>query len=171
MKKLLIELKAKYGDLEKAREILRKLKAEYIGTFHQIDTYFIVDNKRLKLRAINNKKFILVYYERPNIPSIKESKVILHEVYDKDSLIEILSRLFGIKVVVDKIREIYRYKGVQVHLDIVDKLGTYIEFEKETNTYEYERDKKLLETLLRLFGINKNDVVSGSYSDILLGTC
>ena len=47
MKKLL-EIKARYDDLNIARKILSKINAEKIGVYHQIDTYFNVDIGRLK---------------------------------------------------------------------------------------------------------------------------
>lgn len=42
MNKIIIEIKAKCGDPERIREILRGQDARYVGKDHQVDTYFIV---------------------------------------------------------------------------------------------------------------------------------
>jgi len=165
----LVEIKARCTNLEYAKEILKKVNAEYIGKFHQIDTYFILsDELKLKLRSIDNKNFILIYYKRPNIADIKKSNVILHKVTDPNSLIKILGDILGIKVVVDKIREIYRYMDVQIHLDTVRNLGSFIEFEKSTNRDSAEKDMEVIRKLMKLFKISSSDLIPCSYGELLL---
>jgi len=63
MKHLNIEIKAKCNDQEKIRSVLKSRNADFKGTDHQIDTYFKVNNGRLKLREGNIENF-LVFYER-----------------------------------------------------------------------------------------------------------
>ena len=80
MKKLL-EIKARYDDLNTARKILSKINAEKIGVYHQIDTYFNVDIGRLKLREVEGEKSAkLVYYIREDIRKPKQSNVYLAEI-------------------------------------------------------------------------------------------
>lgn len=166
--KLLVELKAKYTDLNKAREILKEINAKFIGRYHQVDTYYLIGEKRLKLRNVDDKEYFLVYYERPNLASIKQSKIILAKILDGIELNEILEGILGIKVIVDKIREIYEYKGVRIHLDSVKYLGNFIEFEKPTTKNKIVNDRKLLEDLMLTFRITRDDLIGKSYSDLLL---
>jgi len=52
-KHLNVEIKARCAHLDEARKVLQELGADYKGTDHQTDTYFVVPNGRLKLRQGN----------------------------------------------------------------------------------------------------------------------
>lgn len=167
--KHLVELKARYEDLGKARALLTG--AEYVGRFRQTDTYFSLGDRRLKLRAVEgNREGQLVYYERPDEGGVKESLVLLADLPDAAAVLDILRRTFPVQAEVRKTREIYRLEGVQIHLDSVDGLGKFIEFEKAVSG-EAERDagRSQLESLSRYFQIDPEDLMASSYSD-LLGT-
>ena len=60
-----IEIKAKSNNQDIIREILKSRNADFKGIDHQIDTYFKVNNGRLKLREgkIENH---LIHYQREN---------------------------------------------------------------------------------------------------------
>ncbi len=167
--KHLVELKARYEDLGKARALLAG--AEHVGTFRQVDTYFSLGERRLKLRSVGGQKEgQLVYYERPDEGGVKESRVLLAPLPDAATVLEILSRVFPVQAVVRKTREIYRYQGVQIHLDDVKGLGKFIEFERVLGD-ESERveGRKTLETLRGYFQIPEEDLMATSYSDLLEG--
>lgn len=165
MKKLL-EIKARYRDLNTAKKILSEINAKKIGIYHQIDTYFNISIGRLKLREIEGERNSkLVYYIREDIRRPKQSKVYLAEICDTDGVKEMLTAIFGIKVVVDKIREIYRYNEIQVHLDRVKELGEFVEFEMEIQ--DLKRDRKRLLKLMKILKIDEKDLIKGSYSDLL----
>jgi adenylate cyclase class 2 len=65
MRVINVEIKAKSGNQDRIREILKECNADFRGTDHQVDTYFSVSAGRLKLREgeIENN---LIYYERPD---------------------------------------------------------------------------------------------------------
>jgi len=169
MKKILVEFKARHGDLESARIRLREMNAKYIGAFRQVDTYFLVGGRRLKLREVENRDYAqLVYYVRENIKEPKVSRVTIARTPDPDSLKDILSMVLGVKVVVDKVREIYRYNGVQIHLDVVKGLGTFIEVEMEVESSKVEEGRAFLKEFMRKLGVDENNLIKGSYSDLLL---
>ena len=131
----LLELKCKVGSLDEAKKSVNKLKARYIGVFHQIDTYFNVQKGRLKLREVENeKKSDLIYYEREETLEPKESDVLIVEIQNTKSFKVLMTKVLGKKVVIDKTREIYRHKETQIHLDTVKELGSFIEFERITST-------------------------------------
>ncbi len=164
--KHLVELKARYEDLGKARALMAG--SEHVGTFRQIDTYFLTGERRLKVRRVQGRKEgQLVYYERPDKEGVKESRVILAPLPDAPAVVEILGRVLPVQAEVRKTREIHRYRGVQVHLDTVDGLGRFIEFEKVIEAESLREDgKKELDTLRRYFQIPDEDLMASSYSDL-----
>ena len=165
--KHLVELKARYEDLGKARALLAG--GEHTGTFRQVDTYFALGERRLKLRSVEGQKEgQLVYYERPDVGGVKESRVILAHLPDAAGVREILRRVFPVQAEVRKTREIYRYRGIQIHLDTVRGLGKFVEFEKVLES-EAERDagREELDTLRRYLQIPDEDLMASSYSDLV----
>ena len=167
--KRLVELKARYEDLGKARALLTG--ADAVGTFRQVDTYFSLGERRLKLRAVEGRKEgQLVYYERPDRGGVKESLVLLADLPDASAVLDILRRAFPVQAEVRKTREIYRFQGVQVHLDVVDGLGRFLEFEKVVSGDAEERaGREQLESMSRYFQIPAEDLMASSYSDLLGG--
>jgi len=169
MKQINIEIKARIDDLKRIREILKSKKARFIGLDHQIDAYFKVNSGRLKLREgkIENS---LVYYQRENKKGPKQSNVILFKLSPKSSLKEILIKALGILVIVDKQREIYFIDNVKFHIDNVKGLGTFVEIEAIDKNGTIGKDKllKQCQFFLNLFKIPQKDLISVSYSDMLL---
>ncbi|MDP2638691.1 MAG: class IV adenylate cyclase [Candidatus Azambacteria bacterium] len=164
-----IEIKAKSNNQDEIREILKSKNADFKGVDHQIDTYFKVNNGRLKLREgkIENH---LIHYQRENKEGPKQSDVTLFKSDPKSSLKEILTKALGILVVVDKQREIYFIDNVKFHIDIVEDLGTFVEIEAIDNDGTIGKDKLLeqCQFFLDLFKISQEDLISVSYSDLLL---
>jgi predicted adenylyl cyclase CyaB len=164
-----IEIKAKSNNQDEVREILKSKNADFKGVDHQIDTYFKVNNGRLKLREgkIENH---LIHYQRENKEGPKQSDVTLFKSDPKSSLKEILTKALGVLVVVDKQREIYFIDNVKFHIDIVEDLGTFVEIEAIDNDGTIGRSKLLeqCQFFLDLFKISQEDLISVSYSDLLL---
>ena len=164
-----IEIKAKSSNNTRIRNILKKLSADFKGVDHQIDTYFQIKKGRLKLRE-GNIENALIHYNRENKAGPKQSTVTFYHSQSKKDLKNILSKALDIRVVVDKKREIYFIDNVKFHLDTVKRLGTFVEIEAIDSDGKIGK-KKLLKQCnyyLKLFGINKKDLLSVSYSDLLL---
>ncbi len=164
-----IEIKAKCNDLEIIRRILIKSNADFKGLDHQIDTYFFVKNGRLKLRE-GNIENNLIHYNRPDNAGPKQSDFTLFKTENNKGIKDVLSKALGVKVIVDKKREIYFINNVKFHLDTVMGLGTFIEIEViDFNGNASQNDMiKTCNHYLRFFGINENDLVESSYSDLIL---
>ena len=164
-----IEIKAKCNNHQVIREILKSHNAEFKGIDHQVDTYFKVNSGRLKLRE-GNIENSLVHYQREDKEGPKQSNVTLYHPDPKSSLKEILTKALGVLVVVDKSREIYFIGNVKFHIDSVNDLGTFLEIEAIDVDGSIGK-KKLLEQCnyyLNLFKISNEDLISNSYSDLLL---
>lgn len=164
-----VEIKARCNKQEIIREYLRKNKADFKGIDHQIDTYFNTSNGRLKLREgeIEN---CLIHYERSDQKEPKQSKVTLYTLHSGSTLKEVLTKALGILVVVDKKREIYFIENVKFHVDAVEGLGTFMEIEAIDEDGDIGKDKlnTQCQKYLKEMGIKDEDLISVSYSDLLL---
>jgi adenylate cyclase class 2 len=165
----MVELKAKVHAIELVRRKLAILGACHIGTFRQIDVYFDVPEGRLKLREVegdSNAK--LIYYERENIANPKKDYVFSLEIQDPEFFKNRLMRLLKRSVAVEKVREIYRFQETQIHLDMVEKLGNFVEFERSSPTEEaVEKNRQIFKKLMRELGINPENLEKLSYSDLI----
>lgn len=164
-----VEIKARCTDASFIRNYLLSQGAEFKGTDQQTDTYFNVTNGRLKLRE-GNIENALIWYERTNQAGPKNSSVNLVKIDDAKGLKETLRKSSGIKVVVQKKREIYFIGNVKFHIDEVPGLGSFAEIEA-SNLYadlSQEQLKEQCDFYLAAFGINDTDLVEVSYSDMLL---
>ena len=164
-----IEIKAKCANQETIRRILKDSGADFKGTDHQIDTYFKVPNGRLKLREGNIENH-LIFYNRIETKGLKESSILLYNSTPGSTLKEILSKSLGILAVVDKQREIYFIENVKFHLDRVEGLGTFAEVEAIDidGSISKEQLSEQCDRYMKLFGIQKDDLIAASYSDLIL---
>ena len=150
------------------REYLQKAGAEYKGTDHQIDTYFVVSKGRLKLRE-GNIENNLIYYQRPNRPGPKQAQVTRSNVVPGSNIKDVLTKVLKVLVIVDKKREIYFIDNVKFHVDDVKNLGQFVEIEVQDMTGKARKEKLLrrCKKYLQDFGIKEGELVSESYSDLL----
>jgi adenylate cyclase, class 2 len=167
-----VEIKARSTNQDFVRKVLKDRNAEYKGTDHQIDTYFVVPQGRLKLRE-GNIENALIYYEREETTGTKESKIILYPFDPSSKLKEILMNVHEVLVVVDKQREIFFIDNIKFHIDTVASLGTFIEIEARDYEGNIGREKlqQQCTEYMKLFGIAEADLVQASYSDLLLRHC
>ncbi len=163
------EFKAKTDNIEKAEKKLLELDPRFAGEDLQTDTYFNVNNGRLKLRE-GNIENALIHYERENTPNAKQSRVLLYKHDPDKSLKDILTRSLGIKVIVSKKRKIYFIDNIKFHFDSIKELGTFIEVEaiSENGKFSPEELKDQCDKYMVFFEIKSTDFMSLSYSDLLL---
>lgn len=163
------EFKARVSDIKKLEQKLLALNPEFIGEDNQCDTYFNVDRGRMKLRE-GNIENALIYYERQNVAGAKISEVLLYKHSPDRALKNILEKVHGVKVVVNKKRRIYFIDNVKFHFDKVENLGFFIEVEAidTTGTAGIEAIKHQCDKYEAFFGIEKSDYVNCSYSDLLI---
>lgn len=165
-----IELKARLADFEVARLTAQALGATHAGVERQVDTYFAVPQGRLKLREINDREARLVGYVRPNDLQAKASDYTLVPVVVPLQLKELLASALGVVAVVSKRREIFLWHNVRIHLDQVDGLGTFLEFEAVLAPDESdESGRRQVAELRAAFGIADGDLLAASYADLLWG--
>ncbi len=163
------EFKARTTELEKLEKKLLELNPKFIGEDTQTDTYFNVAKGRLKLRE-GNIENSLIYYERENTADAKQSDILLHQHTPDKTLKDILIKVHGIKVIVEKKRRIYFIDNVKFHFDTIEELGTFIEVEAIDNngTLGIEKLKEQADKYAEFFNIQPASFIALSYSDILM---
>ena len=169
VRKLNIEIKARCNQPDLIRNILQARGAVFQGRDHQIDTYFNVPDGRLKVREGDIEK-ALIFYHRPDQAAAKRSDVLLYPAVNPGELKQVLQAALGIKVVVDKLREIFWLDNIKIHLDQVRNLGSFVEIEAmdqdaRFSAMELERQCR---DMAGLFSIRTADLIDRSYSDLIL---
>ena len=169
-----IEIKARYFDsFKKAHIIAQHLSSKYVGLDKQIDTYFkTINSGRFKLRESLISGAYLVPYIRPDQLSAKKSSYVSIKVENNDiaQVKELFSKLYGVEAIVEKVRDIYYYDNVRIHLDEVNGLGRFFELEAEYKNDLSEnhnsKDEKI-EFLMKEFGISKENLLCQSYKEMI----
>lgn len=170
MSYLNVEIKARCADSTLMRNYLLQHGAAFKGIDAQTDTYFNVANGRLKLRE-GNIENNLIWYERNNQAGPKNSSFKLVKIEDAAGLKQALIAACGIKVVVQKRREIYFIGNVKFHIDEVPGLGHFAEIEAgnlQAPELSAEKLNEQCEFYMRELGIKDADLLESSYSDMLL---
>lgn len=169
MPHLNIEIKARCRSTGAVRDYLVRHQAEYKGLDEQTDTYFNTPNGRLKLREgrIENN---LIWYERPDQSGPKHSQFHLVKTADPAGLKAALTSSMGIKVIVQKKREIYYIRNVKFHIDEVPALGSFVEIEAGNILADLSAAELQAQCdfYMKELGIESSDLVENSYSDMLM---
>jgi adenylate cyclase, class 2 len=163
-----IELKVRCPDLDAARRLVQTLRPRQSPRQVQTDTYFHASRGRLKLREIHGNRAELIWYERPDSTEPRPSDYVITPVADAASMKALLTGAHGVRGEVRKTRDIYLYHNVRIHLDRVEGLGDFIEFEAVLSAVGQEHDSMaVLERLREALDLRPEDVVARSYSDLL----
>lgn len=122
-----VEFKAELRDPDLARTILGAIGARFIQAMHQTDTYYRVPRGRLKKRETVGEQAEWIFYERPDEAASRLSRF---TIYSEEEAGERFGGAgLDVRVVVKKRRELYMLGNVRVHLDEVEGLGRFVEFE------------------------------------------
>jgi adenylate cyclase class IV len=164
-----IELKARCGDLASAAEAARALGATFSGVLEQLDTYFHARDGRLKLREIAGQaEAQLIWYARPDSVELRGSDYYVVPVGYPVEARAALSAALGVRGEVRKRRDLWLWQNVRIHLDDVESLGTFVEFEA---VLADDRDEgaslERLAILTDALRIRPADRVAVSYGDLL----
>lgn len=164
-----IELKIQVDDFQIINKNLKKARATDEGVLSQTDTYFNCKGKRLKLREQNDKEFLLVLYARPDKKeaTVSDFDIINFDKKQAQALKAVLKKAYGEKVIVKKKRKLWMYKNTRIHLDKVQKLGTFLELETFVKK-DIASAKKEYDEVVNFLGLDGYKKLDRSYSDMLL---
>jgi adenylate cyclase class IV len=163
-----IELKSRCRDLGEARAAAMRLGARDAGVLEQTDTYFHCTTGRLKLRETVGRPAELIAYARADHVGVRTSDYHVVPVVEPGPLKRGLASALGVRVIVVKRRELLMWHNVRIHLDQVQGLGSFVEFEAvlgggEDEATGYARVATLTETLR----LRPEDRIATSYSNLI----
>jgi adenylate cyclase class IV len=161
-----IEYKAELRDLDAARVQCRQLGAEYIGSLRQTDQYFRLTDGRLKRREAPDEPIEWIFYHRRDRarPRMCNYSILTDEQ---------ARRRWGTHslrpwLVVIKTRELWMIDNVRIHLDQVDELGTFIEFEAMVSQrHDVKACHSAVDRLRDAFTPILGEAISVGYSDLI----
>ena len=160
-----IELKAYLRDWDTALAACRRIGARSEGDIRQVDTFFRVPEGRLKLRTSEPGESCLVFYRRPDVAAVKGSDYLIEPV--GPGMNAFLSVSLGALGEVRKVRTLWLWENVRIHLDRVEGLGQFIEFEAVLSPAHDDADGfAKLAHLRDAFHIDDSDLLTGSYFDM-----
>lgn len=171
-----LELKVRCSaeDLSEVRHRLMTPRPTTSTRLSQIDHYFGTRHGRLKLRVITPDAGAsaaeLIAYTRPAIAGSRWSdyhRLAIPTSMAKE-LANALTQTLGLESRVAKQREVIITGQTRVHLDIVDRLGAFVELETLIGEQsEAEARDEHAATAARL-GLERFPAMAGSYADLLV---
>ena len=162
-----IEIKARTESVEslapKAAAIAREGPIEIV----QDDTFFRCDTGRLKLRVFSDDNGEPIFYRRANQQGPKESFHLRSPTSAPETLRDALSFAYGQVGRVRKHRTLFFVGRTRVHLDRVEGLGDFIEFEVVLADGEpLEAGVREAHDLMERFGVQPSQLIEGAYVDL-----
>ena len=163
-----IEIKARIPDIDYCISKAESLSRAEPEIIKQEDTFFNCENGRLKLRILSKDNGILIFYNRPDATGPKTSEYYLSSTQEPLRLLDVLERSYGSCGKVKKTRKVYMIGRTRVHLDRVENLGDFLEFEivlqDDEEIKEGETEAK---QLMEAFNISETDLLSSAYVDMM----
>jgi homotetrameric cytidine deaminase len=168
-----VELKARDPDPARTLERALALGADDKGEIRQRDTYFTGARGRLKVREQQTDDAAfwdeLIEYSRADDVDARTSTYRRVPIADAGPLREALDAAYGTLVTVTKRRRLLLWEGVRIHLDEVEGLGSFLEFEavaEQGSDLVLERNN--VERLRAELGIDDENLIATSYADLML---
>jgi len=162
-----LEVKARVANLEAALETAERLAGDCHADIQQTDTYFEVHEGRLKLREYDDNAE-LIFYNRPDSGEPRYSDYHISEVSNPYVVKKVIGSNLGVKTVVKKRRRLFLIENTRIHVDEVERLGNFLEFEVVFSENTIPDDaRRIVDELIDEFGIKEEDLVRGSYCDLL----
>ncbi|MEX2217781.1 MAG: class IV adenylate cyclase [Phycisphaerales bacterium] len=161
-----VEFKAELRDPALARAIAGTLGGRPVGMLDQTDTYFRVGRGRLKRRETVGEDTEWIQYLRPDASGARVSEYTV--CGEEEALERFGASPMPVWVVVRKRRELLLIGNVRVHLDEVEGLGWFLEFEAMVRPGNpMERCEARVRQLRGEFGPALGEPISVGYADLV----
>jgi predicted adenylyl cyclase CyaB len=163
-----IEIKASLDNVDSCLDKAKSLSGDDPEIIKQEDFFFNCDNGRLKLRIFSHQKGELIFYNRKNEKVPKTSEYFITETDEPDRLLQVLEKAYGIHGIVRKTRKLFLIGRTRVHIDNVENLGDFLEFEVVLSENENTNEGKTeAHRLMDQFGIENDDLIECAYVDLI----
>ncbi|GFR90770.1 adenylyl cyclase (AC) class IV domain-containing protein [Elysia marginata] len=164
-----VEIKARVSDLASLTAKAKALAGDDGSYTQQVDTFFNAANGRLKLRSVKGERAKLIHYNRPDQSGPKLSDFHITLIDDVDGLKKVLANTMGVKGEVKKTRHLIMYDQTRIHIDDVDGLGHFMELEVQLREDQTVADgERIAHDIMDKLDINKEDLITSAYMDLLL---
>lgn len=122
----------------------------------------------VRVRPTQDSPSQLVQYSRPDVAGAKLSEFDIVEVAQPEVLNRMLTRSLGVKGEVRKVRHLFMHDQTRIHLDSVEGLGKFLEFEVCLRPEQTIDDgTEVANKMRRVFDIRDEDLMTGAYLDHL----
>ncbi len=163
-----IEIKARVADRPGLEKTIARLADTGPESIFQDDTFFNCPRGRLKLRVLSANDAQLIHYHRPDQVGPKKSDYRITPVSDPDGIREVLHRAFGISGRIVKRRTLFIIGQTRAHLDVVEKLGDFLELEVVLRDNQSERQgTEIANELLNRLDVTPDQLVDCAYIDLV----
>ena len=163
-----IETKAVLLDARAAHATAARLSGTGPRLLLQEDVFFPCAEARLKLRIFAPDRGELIRYQRADKAQARSSVYQIAPTSAPGTLREILTATLGMNGSVKKRRSLYLIGQTRVHIDEVEGLGEFLEFECVLQAEQSDAEgKRVVTELLSQFGIEQGQLVAEAYVDLL----
>lgn len=160
-----VEFKAEIRDLTAARRQCSLVGATFAGSFVQIDTYFRLAEGRLKRRETPGRAAEWIFYRRPDGPVARLAHYTI--LTDEQARVRFGEGTLVPWKVVRKTRELWMVDNCRVHLDSVEDLGLFIEFEAVVSPrHDLGECRMMVQHLREQFAPIMGEAIGGSYESL-----
>ncbi len=163
-----IEIKARVGDPARLKSKVEAISDSDGQRIDQEDIFFHSPQGRLKLRILGQDRGQLIYYERPDSAGPKQSDYYISRTGEPRTLQDVLNRTYGVRGVVRKERWLYWIGHTRIHLDQVEGLGSFLEFEVMlSDGQSIEEGQAIAASLMERLDVAESDLIDAAYIDLL----
>ena len=163
-----IEIKARITSVDALALKAAKLADSEPIYLSQDDTFFKCDTGRLKLRTFSEHAGELIFYQRAIQAGPKESFYVISRTSEPATLREALTLAHGQDGSVIKKRTLFLMGQTRIHLDVVERLGHFLELEVVLSEGESsEFGVQIAHDLMTQLGVTRGQLVEAAYVDLL----
>jgi predicted adenylyl cyclase CyaB len=163
-----IEIKARVADLAGLRKKVEAISDSAGQRIPQEDIFFHSPQGRLKLRILAEDRGQLIYYERPDSTGPKQSDYFISRTGEPRALQDVLTRTYGVRGAVRKERWLYWIGNARIHLDQVEGLGDFLEFEVVlSDGQSIKEGQAIAASLMSRLDVFEADLIDAAYIDLL----
>ena len=163
-----IEVKVRVADPARVRELVLATGAHSTGVEVQTDRYYeLAGGRRVKLRTRAGSAAELIRYDRPETAGVRASDYEVTPVRDEEARRCLVPDGDPVAVV-RKRREVLLLDNVRIHLDDVERLGTFLELEAVIDAQHDDGIcHRQVHALLGAIGLADADPIRASYGELI----
>ncbi len=130
-----VEYKCELRDPALGKIILSRMGARFITAMKQRDTYFKINDGRLKKRESADEPTEFVFYHRQDRIKPKLSHF---QIYgEEEAAAKFGPQPLPVWMVIEKTREVWMFEGIHIHVDTVEGLGSFIELQALVTPWQH----------------------------------